>query len=73
MWAKQVFCRVWRRSAGSGPIDVSVAIGFRLREETGMSDLFWPTDEQLARLRPSLSKKSDEEVEGFDRRGSPSY
>ena len=24
----------------------------RLREETGMSDLFWLTDEQMERLRP---------------------
>jgi hypothetical protein len=44
------------RDRGSGPIDVSVAIRFGLREKTGMSDLFWLTDEQMERLRPFFLK-----------------
>ncbi len=35
---------------------MSVAIWFRLHEETGMSDLFWLTDEQMERLRPFFPK-----------------
>ena len=45
-----------RHLLGSGPIDVSVTIRFRLRKETGMSDLFWLTDEQMERLRPFFPK-----------------
>ena len=41
---------------GSGPIDVSIAIWFRPREETRVSDLFWLTDEPVERLRPFLPK-----------------
>ncbi len=37
---------------GSGPIHVRGSIWFRLHKETGMSDLFWLTDEQMVRLRP---------------------
>lgn len=33
---------------GSGPIDVTVAIWFRLRKETRMSDLVWLTDAACA-------------------------
>lgn len=35
---------------------MSVAILFRFREDTGMSDLFWLTDEQIERLRPFFPK-----------------
>jgi transposase len=35
---------------------LSAVICFRLRKKTGMSDLFWLTDEQIERLRPFFPK-----------------
>jgi transposase len=41
---------------GAGPIDVMRSIWFRLFKETGYSDLYWLTDEQMERLRPHFPR-----------------
>ncbi len=55
-WGADVVFLLYSDDLGSGPIDVGGAIWFRLRKETGMSDLFWLTDEQMERLRPFFPK-----------------
>ncbi len=50
------------------PIDVRVAIWFRLREDSGTSDLFRLAEEQMERLRPFFPK-SHGKRRADDRRG----